>query len=76
MAEIKPFDVVLRLVPHHIDFDGNISYCVESHFNLVRCQDCKYAVEDDSDPTRYWCSYKWPAYMVPDNGFCFRGDHK
>ena len=43
---------------------------------VVRCQHCTYAVEDDSDPTRYWCSYKWPANMVPDNGFCFRGDHK
>ena len=43
---------------------------------VTRCKDCKYALEDGSDPTRFWCSYKWPAFMVPDNGFCFRGDAK
>ena len=43
---------------------------------VTRCRDCKYALDDDSDPTRFWCSYKWPAFMVPDNGFCFRGEAK
>lgn len=43
---------------------------------LVRCRDCKYALDDEQNTTRYWCSYKWPATMVPDTGFCFRGERK
>ena len=40
---------------------------------VIRCRDCKYALDDDADPARFWCSYKWPANMVPGNGYCFRG---
>ena len=45
-----------------------------SYDRVVRCKDCKYALDDDADPARFWCSYKWPANMVPGNGYCFRGE--
>lgn len=41
---------------------------------VTRCRDCKYATDDDVDTTRFWCGYKWPAFMVPGDGYCFRGE--
>lgn len=43
---------------------------------IVRCKDCKYATDDDVDTTRFWCGYKWPAFMVPGDGYCFRGERE
>lgn len=43
---------------------------------IVRCKDCKYATDDDVDTTRFWCGYKWPAFAVPGDGYCFRGERK
>ena len=64
-------------VPILVDWDGIKDHLAKSDIvEVIRCRDCKYALDDDADPARFWCSYKWPANMVPDNGFCFRGEAK
>lgn len=67
--------VTKEYICRHI-IENRVTVSIEKVAEIVRCKDCKYATDDDVDTTRFWCGYKWPAYMVPGDGYCFRGDHK
>lgn len=62
-------------VPILVNWDDIKDHLAKSDIvEVIRCRDCKYATDDDQNATRFWCSYKWPANMVPGNGYCFRGE--
>jgi hypothetical protein len=68
MAELKPFEVIMRLSPYApVNSKNEICFHAEKVSELVRCKDCKW-IDLCKDPEYY--EYKGA------NGFCSRGERR
>lgn len=47
MAELKPFEVIMRLSPYAAQNKNEICFHAEKVTGLVRCKDCKYRIVNE-----------------------------
>ena len=68
MAELKPFEVIMRLSPYAAQNKNEICFHTEKVTELVRCKDCKHAdIFHQSERVEFW---------KRGDDFCSRGERR
>lgn len=82
MAELKPFEVIMRLSPYApVNSKNEVCFHVEKVSELVRCKDCKWYEPDlYNNSFGVCCHEEWVIAKcgsgVDADGFCYRGERK